>query len=108
MKKTNKDITTEFVNRFQHFEKLVKELSKSSDRTHFTDAVRNLQTKYPYLREQYQLIEDLYALRNVFSHRERSKYITNVTALALYMFLNRLLLATQITRTTFQLSIIIL
>lgn len=83
MKKTNKDITTEFVNRFQHFEKLVKELSKSSDRTHFTDAVRNLETKYPYLREQYQLIEDLYALRNVFSHRQRSKYITNVTALAL-------------------------
>jgi len=36
-----------------------------------------------YVKDQYQRIEDIYALRNVFSHKNRGDYIAEVKEIAI-------------------------
>lgn len=75
--------TQQFNKLFQRFERLVKEKTQSNDGTKFLQAVQKLETKNSFIKENYHLIEDLYALRNVFSHRERGRLIASISDEAL-------------------------
>lgn len=72
------NFTNEFVDKFQTFENLLKAVTESNDRTRFIDALKKASDLNVYINENFSLIEDLYALRNVFSHRERGKYIATI------------------------------
>lgn len=77
------NIDNNFLDLFQKFEKLLKEKTGSSDDTHFRDCLIKASAADIFLQKNYSLIEDLCALRNVFSHRERGKYIATVNDFAL-------------------------
>jgi len=70
--------TLQFINKFQVLEKLIKKLSKSHDSTRFSDSLKKLANDNHFIQNKSNFIEDLYALRNVFSHNERGKYIANI------------------------------
>lgn len=77
------DNTQDFISKFQHFERLLKEVTGSNDSTHFKDSLKRASEKNLYISKNFYLIEDLYALRNVFSHRERGKYVADVSDIAI-------------------------
>ena len=77
------NLNLEFVNKFQQLEKLVKTLSNSGDETRFIDALNRVADNNKYIKNNRGLFEDINALRNVFSHRERAKYVANVNKFAL-------------------------
>lgn len=86
MPNAKKDISRQtkiFLQNFQQFERILKETTGSSDSTEFRVALKMAATKNFYIRKSYFLIEDLYALRNVFSHRERGKYVASISDFAL-------------------------
>lgn len=72
------DKQTEFVEKFVNFEKLLKDLTNSSDSVRFSDALKKAADKNSYIDIKSSLIEDLYALRNVFLHRERGRYVAKI------------------------------
>lgn len=76
-------ITIEFNNRFQEFENLLKEKSQRGDGTRFSDALKRVADTNAYINKNFHLIEDLYALRNVFAHRDRGKYVANINSFVL-------------------------
>lgn len=73
----------EFIQKFQKFERLIKEKAGASDTTKFYDAFATISRRNIYLSTNRGLIDDLYALRNVFSHRERGRYVAEVYDFAL-------------------------
>jgi len=76
-------VTSEFNSKFQEFEKLLKERTHSEDRTMFSSSLKIAADTNSYINKNYHLIEDLYALRNVFSHRKRGKYVANINKFVL-------------------------
>lgn len=70
--------TSEFISKFQKLEKLLKQITNSSNETRFSDTLKKASDSNVYINNNYSLIEDLYALRNVFSHRERGKYVAKI------------------------------
>lgn len=77
--KTQDKQTTTFIREFQRLENLLKQATSSSDKTEFYTALKRAADKNVYINKNYHLMEDLYALRNVFSHRERGKYIAKIS-----------------------------
>lgn len=75
--------TDKFNVKFQKFERIIKEKAGASDTTKFYDALATVSRKNIYLNANKGLIDDLYALRNVFSHRERGRYVAEVYDFAL-------------------------
>lgn len=73
----------EFIQRFQKLERLIKEKAGATDSTKFGDALTTVSRHNIYLSTNRGLIDDLYALRNVFSHRERGRYVAEVYGFAL-------------------------
>lgn len=73
----------EFNRLFQEFESIVKRRAEVRDETKFKDALRKLSNNNSYVKDQYQRIEDIYALRNVFAHKNRGDYIADVKEIAL-------------------------
>lgn len=71
--------TTKFLEKFQKFEKLIKTRSKAGDDTHFIDSAILVAKTNQYLHNQMSTIRDINALRNVFAHQERNKYIASVS-----------------------------
>ena len=72
-----------FIKRFQRLEKLLKETTESKDETSFSSALTKAAEKNTFIQKNRSLIDDLYALRNVFSHRERQRYIAKVNEIAI-------------------------
>ena len=75
--------TTEFIEKFQCLENLLKKATNSDDNTRFNQALKRASDRNSYINKNFYLIEDLYALRNVFSHRERGKYIAKINSFIL-------------------------
>ena len=75
--------TESFISKFQKLENLIKETTNSTDQTHFSDKLRKAAATNSYIRQNYGLIEDMYSLRNVFSHNDRQKYIAEINEMAL-------------------------
>lgn len=75
--------TTEFIEKFQCFENLLKKSTNSDDNTRFSQVLKRASERNSYINKNFYLIEDLYALRNVFSHRERGKYIAKINSFIL-------------------------
>jgi hypothetical protein len=75
--------TTIFVRKFQLLENFLKKTTNSSDKTDFHTALKKASERNICINKNYHLIEDLYALRNVFSHRDRGKYIAKVNDFAI-------------------------
>jgi len=84
----------QFLDSFQQFEKILKESTNSSDQTNFRDALNKIVEKNIYVSKNRGLIEDLYALRNVFAHRERGKYVASISKVAIAQ-LNKITKAIQ-------------
>ena len=75
--------TQSFIEKFQHFEHMLKCLTDCNDSTRFVDALKRASESNLYINKNFPLIEDLYALRNVFSHRERGKYVARISDFAI-------------------------
>jgi hypothetical protein len=76
------DKSKNFVDKFQILEKALIEISDSKDATQFHDILTNAERKNVFIKNHRGLLEDLYALRNVFVHRNRSKYIAEINEMA--------------------------
>ena len=72
-----------FLSKFQSLEKLIKSHPGASDTAYFRHALLLASRTNDYIKEKYSLIEDLYSLRNVFSHRNRGRYIAKINKIAL-------------------------
>lgn len=72
------DLNAEFTNQWQEFERALVHAAGTSDVSNFRDALSKLRGKNVYVRDNYEQIEDLYSLRNVFSHRKRGNYIAEI------------------------------
>ena len=72
------DINKRFNEKWQEFEKIIIEKANSPDATYFKGAFNYLSKTNTYIKNNSQQIEDLGALRNVFSHRNRANYIANI------------------------------
>lgn len=78
----NSDIE-EFLHKFQTLEKLIKNYPGSRDEINFKDALLLTSETNGFIKENFSLIEDLYSLRNVFSHRNRGIYIAKINSIAI-------------------------
>lgn len=72
------DINKRFNDKWQEFEKIIINKADSPDATYFKSAYKYLSKTNTYIKNNSQQIEDLNALRNVFSHRNRANYIANI------------------------------
>lgn len=68
----------EFIKKWQKLEGLVKLRAHGNDGTKFRDDLLTIAQQDSFFAHQQLLIEDLYALRNVYSHKNRSKYIATI------------------------------
>lgn len=68
----------DFIDKFQKLEKLLKQMTNSRDETNFREALRSAAQQNSFVAKNVFLLEDLYALRNVFVHRERGKYVATI------------------------------
>lgn len=68
----------EFISKWQHVEKLIKERALGNDTTRFNKELDIVASTDSLVAKKRGLIEDLYSLRNVYSHRDRSRYIATI------------------------------
>ncbi len=79
---TNSNDAAKFIDLWQEFETALIASTDSTDFTKFRDALNKLATKNVYVKNRLPQIENLYALRNVFSHRNRGDYLANIESRA--------------------------
>ena len=72
-----------FLRKFQILEKLIKNHPGARDETSFRDALLLASKTNEFIKENFSLIEDLNSLRNVFSHRNRERYIAKINRFAM-------------------------
>jgi hypothetical protein len=77
------NLNGEFLAKFQELEKIIKESSSKPDNAPFRDALYMASLNNDYLQQHKGLVEDLYALRNVFAHRQRGKYVASINKFAI-------------------------
>ena len=78
-----KDSSYQYLNKFKQLETQLKRVAGiSSDITQFKDILDKAKKNNFLVRYREGLIWDLYALRNVFAHADREKYIARVNKLA--------------------------
>lgn len=75
--------TDVFYKKFQRFERWLRRFTGYGEKTHFGDCLEKAASQNIFIRKNFFLIEDLYALRNVFAHQGRKKYIANINNYAL-------------------------
>jgi len=68
----------DFKLKFERFENLLKSKIKCSDNTNFYNVLLEVSQINNYIKKNFHLILDLNSLRNVYSHRERGKYIAKI------------------------------
>jgi len=76
-------IAKKFNQSFQEFESLLKNKTGGNDSTDFRSSLSKMANINSYIKDNFGLIEDLYALRNVFSHRMRGEYVADIKEIAL-------------------------
>lgn len=76
-------LNAQFLEKFQELEKIIKESANKPDNTRFHDALYSASENNDYLQRNKGLVEDLYALRNVFAHRQRGKYVASINKFAI-------------------------
>jgi len=75
-----------YLRKFKELETWLKKISGvSSDATQFKDILDKAKQNSPLIKYKEWLIWDLYALRNVFAHADREKYIAEVNQAAYEM-----------------------
>jgi len=74
---------SEFLQKFQKLEKLVKNYPGVENKITFRDALLRFSQINAFVKGNFPLIEDLYSLRNVFSHKNRGIYIAKINNIAL-------------------------
>src|SRR5680860_449356 len=73
----------DFFKEFKKLEKKLREVSGvTSDTENFREIIKKAKKNNPIIEYKEEIIWDLYALRNVFAHKDRSKYIADVNKLA--------------------------
>lgn len=72
-----------FLAQFQKLENIIKSQRGVSDKMSFPDALSISCRNNNFVERNRPLIEDLNALRNVFYHRERKKYIAKINEFAI-------------------------
>jgi len=78
-----KDSSYQYLKKFKQLETQLKRVADNpSDVVQFKDILDKAKQNNPLIRYQEALIWDLYALRNVFAHADREKYIARVNKLA--------------------------
>lgn len=78
------DITSKYLSCFKELEAALKRIaSPVSDSVSFREILKKAKEKNPIIQYKEDIIWDLYALRNVFVHSDRDKYIANVNEIAL-------------------------
>lgn len=83
--KSNTTIATEkdFLTEYKKLETLLKRISNTtSDFAKFSDIINNAKSQNAVVVYKESVIWDLYGLRNVFSHGDRSSYVAEVTEFA--------------------------
>jgi len=81
--RSSSNISNKFLSEFKIFEKRIREIAGvTSDVTQQKDIIQKAKSNSPLIEHKEGLIWDLYALRNVFAHQDRGKYITNVNEMA--------------------------
>lgn len=71
-----------YLKEFKKLEARLKNIAKLPDVARFSDVLDRATQVHPFINEEKNLILDLYGLRNVFAHSDRSKYIAEVNDLA--------------------------
>lgn len=69
-----------FLQDFQELERLIRKNSESNDSTRFRDALEKISEKNIIVKRNKHLIESMYALRNIFAHQGRGKYIAQINS----------------------------
>lgn len=72
------DNVDEFIEKWQKIESLIKKVSKGTDFTKFHWELDVVVKKDSLIERERGVIEDMYALRNVYSHRDRKRYIAMI------------------------------
>ena len=72
-----------FLQKFQHFERSLKSFVKSCDEERFPDSLKKASKLNTCIKNNFSLISDLNALRNVLSHQERGKYIVSINKIVI-------------------------
>jgi len=72
-----------FIDQYQILEKKLKKIARSKDGARLADIVSNVCNKNKFLESKRSLLYDLNALRGVFSHQKRDRYIAEVNDLAI-------------------------
>ncbi len=73
---------TKFLEEFKKLETVLRKIANKGDRTSFRDILDIVENKNYVIQHKRQIIQNLYALRNIFSHIDRDKYIANVNDIA--------------------------
>ena len=72
----------QYLTEFKKLEARLKSIPNLGDGVRFNDILDKAAQVHPFINEEKNLISDLYGLRNVFAHADRSKYIAEVNDLA--------------------------
>jgi CBS domain-containing protein len=73
----------DYLKEFKKLEKKLRGVSGvTSDNAHFDEIIKKAKQNNPIVEFKEGIIRDLYALRNVFAHKDRERYIAEVNELA--------------------------
>lgn len=76
-------ITQQYLDAFKRLEGILRKMTNiGNDRVPFREVLKEAEKKNPMFQLKNSLIWDLYALRNVFAHKDRERYIAEVNQLA--------------------------
>lgn len=73
---------TKFLEEFKKLETKLKTIANKGDETHFSDILNIVENKNYVVKVKRQIIQSLYALRNIIAHGDRDKYLAEINNLA--------------------------
>lgn len=77
-----KDFSHSYLKEFKKIETRIRKIAGLPDTARFSDVLDKVEHFSYFIRIKKNLIQDLWALRNVFAHADRDKYIAEVNDLA--------------------------
>jgi predicted transcriptional regulator len=76
------DNKIKFLEEFKKLEKRIKDIANKGDEAHFSDILNIVENKNYVVKSKRQIIQNLYALRNIIAHGDRDKYLAEINNLA--------------------------
>lgn len=75
-------ISHPFIEKFKLLEKKMRDIGRSSDREPFWEVLNSVEKVNYLIKSKKDILQDLNALRNIFVHSDREKYIAEVNDIA--------------------------